>query len=107
MKFIDAYCALRYNPVAIRNFKHKGLQRFYQSGDTRGIMAAHAKRILIRLDRLNRIQVLEELPSGWNCHPLHRELGGQYAIWVNAQWRIIFRFENGEFCDVDYVQYHG
>ena len=91
----------------IRNFKHKGLQRLYQSGDTRGIISSHAKRILIRLDRLNRIQVLEDLPSEWKCHPLHRELEGNYAIWVNAQWRILFRFEEGEFCDVDYLQYHG
>jgi proteic killer suppression protein len=94
-------------PDVIRNFKHKGLQRFYLSGDTRSITGSHAKRILIRLDRLNRINNLEELPTEWKCHALHRELEGFHAIWLTGAWRIIFRFEDGEFCDIDYLQYHG
>jgi proteic killer suppression protein len=90
----------------IRNFRHKGLKLLYTTGKTSGIVAIHAKRILVRLDRLNRLSALEGLPPEWDCHPLHGDREGYYAISINAQWRLVFRFEDGEFCDLDYVQYH-
>ena len=91
----------------IRNFKHKGLERFYKAGDVKGINSAHAKRLKARLAYLNIAKTVEDLPTQWKCHLLYKELEGRHAIWVNAQWRIVFRFEDGDFCDVDYVQYHG
>lgn len=91
----------------IRNFKHKGLERFYKTGNVKGINSAHAKRIKVRLTYLNIARTLEELPPQWKCHPLYEDLEGCQAIWATPQWRIVFRFEEGEFCDVDYMQYHG
>lgn len=91
----------------IRNFKHKGLERFYKTGNVKGITGTHAKRIKARLAYLNISNTLEDLPSQWKCHPLYKDLEGCHAIWVSGAWRIVFRFEDSAFCDLDYMQYHG
>lgn len=91
----------------IRNFKHKGLERLYLSGSAKGINPAHARRIMVRIEALDAAVSLEDLPTEWKCHPLHKELEGFYSIRLSGAWRIIFRFEDGNVSDVDYVQYHG
>lgn len=90
----------------IASFRHKDLQRLYLTGNAKGIVPAHVRRILVRLERLELAQSLAELPPEWKCHPLHDDLEGFYAIAINGPWRLIFRFEDGAFCDVDYRQYH-
>jgi proteic killer suppression protein len=42
----------------------------------------------------------------FRLHPLKGELMGFYAVTVRANWRIIFRFENGSALDLDFVDYH-
>jgi len=91
----------------IRNFKHKGLERLYLSGSAKGINPAHARWIMVRIEALDAADSLEDLPVEWKCHPLHKELEGFYSIRLSGAWRIIFRFEDGNVSDVDYVQYHG
>ncbi len=44
--------------------------------------------------------------AGWKLHPLHGELAGQYAVWVNANWRMTFTFEGTNAVLVDYQDYH-
>jgi proteic killer suppression protein len=39
-------------------------------------------------------------------HELQRERKGQYSISVNDQWRICFRFEDGDAYDVELTDYH-
>ena len=43
---------------------------------------------------------------GSRLHPLSGNLKGFYAVNVSGNWRIIFRFEDGNVHDVDYVDYH-
>jgi proteic killer suppression protein len=43
---------------------------------------------------------------GYGLHPLKGNRRGQWAVRVSANWRIIFRFEDGDCFDVDYVDYH-
>ncbi|MBI3794042.1 MAG: type II toxin-antitoxin system RelE/ParE family toxin [Nitrospinae bacterium] len=38
--------------------------------------------------------------------PLKGDRAGNYSIRVNDQWRICFRFENGNAFDVDFTDYH-
>ena len=45
------------------------------------------------------------LPT-FGLHPLKGNLKGFWAVTVRANWRIIFRFENGKASDVDLVDYH-
>ncbi len=41
-----ARCATCYTSVVIKSFRHKGLQRYFESGNPRGIQANHANRLI-------------------------------------------------------------
>jgi proteic killer suppression protein len=93
--------------VAIKTFKHKGLKKFFDSGSKAGIQPAHANRIKLILDLLNAALEAKDMSfPGSKFHPLTGNLKGFYSVWVNGNWRIIFRFENGEAKDVDLIDYH-
>jgi toxin HigB-1 len=93
--------------VAIKTFKHKGLKKFFDSGSRAGIQPAHAKRIKLILDLLNGVQEAKDMNfPGSRFHPLAGNFKGFYSVWINGNWRIIFRFENGEAKDVDLIDYH-
>ena len=42
---------------------------------------------------------------GFRLHPLRGRMKGFWAVTVRANWRVIFRFDDGAE-DVDYVDYH-
>ena len=42
---------------------------------------------------------------GFRLHALKGRLKGHYAVSVSGNWRVTFRFEDGEAVDVDYVVY--
>ncbi|PYV16966.1 MAG: peptidase [Acidobacteria bacterium] len=91
----------------IRSNRHKGLRRLHEDDDPRGVMAEHAVKlrdILARLDAAGRIEDMD-LP-GFRLHALKGELKGFWAVTVRANWRVIFRFAEGDALDVDYVDYH-
>jgi proteic killer suppression protein len=62
------------------------------------------KRILARLDEAADIRNMA-LP-GFQLHPLKGKLKGLWAVSVSGNWRVVFRFENGNAYDVDLVDYH-
>ena len=43
---------------------------------------------------------------GWRLHPLKGELQGPWAVWVDKNWRLTFRFEGEDAVLVDYQDYH-
>ena len=43
---------------------------------------------------------------GWRLHPLVGSLGGHYSVFVNGNWRLTFRFDDGDAVLVDYQDYH-
>ena len=91
----------------VRSFRHKGLKRLYEDDDARGVLAEHIGKlrdILARLDAAGKISDLD-LP-GFRLHLLKGELKGFWAVTVRANWRVIFRFEDSEAFDIDYVDYH-
>lgn len=91
----------------IRSIRHKGLKRLYEDDDPRGVMREHAGKlrdILARLDAASAV-VDMDLP-GFRLHPLKGELKGFWAVTVRANWRVIFRFAEGDALDLDFVDYH-
>ncbi len=91
----------------IKTFRHKGLEEFFRTGSKAGIQPAHATRLQRQLGALNAARSEKDmgLPN-WNLHPLKGELAGHWAVTVRANWRITFRFENGDAVLVDYQDYH-
>ncbi|EGY53467.1 type II toxin-antitoxin system RelE/ParE family toxin [Neisseria shayeganii] len=91
----------------IKSFKHKGLQKFFETGSKAGIQAAHANKLRLQLMALNRSVGPEDMNApGWNLHPLTGDLAGYWSIKVNGNWRMTFRFEDGHAEVVDYQDYH-
>lgn len=91
----------------IKSFKHKGLQKYFEMGNTFGIQAAHAKKIRIRLTALDTATCIEDMDlPGFRLHPLKGEREGIWAIDVNKNWRITFHFENGDAYILNYEDYH-
>jgi toxin HigB-1 len=93
--------------MAIKTFKHKGLQKFFESGRKTGIQAAYANKIGRILDRLHSATEAKDMNApGYDFHPLKGKLTGFYSVHVNGNWTIIFQFENGDAKNVDLVDYH-
>jgi len=91
----------------IRSIRHKGLKRLYEDDDHRGVVSQHADRlrdILVRWDASAAVDDMD-LP-GFRLHPLKGEMKGFWAVTVRANWRVIFRFADGDAFDVDYLDYH-
>jgi len=91
----------------IRSIRHKGLRRLYEQDDRRGITQEHVETlrdILARLDAAIKPTDLD-LP-GFHFHALKGQLRGYFAVTVRANWRVIFRFVEGDALDVDYLDYH-
>jgi proteic killer suppression protein len=91
----------------IRSIRHKGLKRLYEDDDHRGVVSQHADRlrdILVRLDASATVADMD-LP-GFRLHRLKGGMKGFWAVTVRANWRVIFRFADGDAFDVDYLDYH-
>ncbi len=91
----------------IISFRHKGLEGFYRNGSARGIQSAHVAKLTLILTALDAAEIPEHLRlPAFKLHPLKRKLKGHWSIWVNGNWRVIFRFNGLDLELVDYLDYH-
>lgn len=91
----------------IQNFRSRALRRFFEWGDESCIHAGHREAVRDVLARLNASFGPQDMDlSGFRLHPLKGKDKGFWAVTVRANWRIIFRFEDGHAVDVDYLDYH-
>jgi proteic killer suppression protein len=91
----------------IRSFRHKGLQKFFETGIRAGIQPHHAKRLRMQLAALDTAQSLEDMDiPGFRLHPLKGVDKRRWSIWVNGNWRITFEFTDGHAYVLDYEDYH-
>lgn len=91
----------------IRSIRHKGLKRFFEDDDRRGIRADLMDTVQEILTLLDDAAKPEDLAlPGYRLHPLKGERKGYWAMTVRANWRIVFRFDDGDAFDVDLIDYH-
>lgn len=91
----------------ISSIRHRGLRRLYEKGESRYLQAALVSRIRQIFGIMDASTRLEDLSSpALHLHPLTGDLEGFWSVTVRANWRVIFRFENGKFFDIDLVDYH-
>ena len=91
----------------IRSFSHKGLEIFFRSGSTKGIQAKHARRLGMILDLLDNAAEAQDMNfPGSRLHQLKGDMAGLWSITVSGNWRITYRFEDGDTYIVDYQDYH-
>lgn len=91
----------------IKTFKHKALADLFNSGKSPKIDAKLAKRILVRLDRLDVAEKPEDMNlPGFNFHSLLGFNPTRYTVHVNGPWCITFEFDGTDAFRVDLEQYH-
>lgn len=91
----------------IKSYRHKGLRLFFEKEDGSKLPPDLLQRIDLILSTLDASQGVEgvDVPT-FRLHQLKGDLKGVYAVTVRANWRIIFRFYDGDAFDVDFVDYH-
>jgi proteic killer suppression protein len=91
----------------IGSFRHKGLERFFDEDDSRRIRPDLVERIRTILTYLQGATRIEEMRQPTlRLHPLKGDRKGFWAVTVRANWRIVFRFEDGVANEIDLVDYH-
>lgn len=78
------------------------------TGRTRRFPADLLARAVRKLEYVHLATTLDDskVPPGNRLHALRDDRKGQHAIAVNDQWRICFRFEDGDAYDVEVCDYH-
>ena len=92
----------------IKTFADENTKELYETGKSKRFPPDIQKRALRRLEYVDLATGLEDLkvPPSNRLHALERERKGQYSISVNDQWRICFRFVEGDAYDVELTDYH-
>jgi toxin HigB-1 len=90
----------------IRTIRHKGLKRLFEHDDPSGVNREHADKLRDILSMLHAAPAVAHMDlPGFRLHPLRGQMKGFWAVTVRANWRVIFRFDDGA-TEVDYVDYH-
>lgn len=91
----------------IRSFRHKGLQRFFETGSKSGIQAQHADRLRLILAQLNAATKPDDMAlPGLVLHPLRGDRKGTWSVRVSGNWRVTFAFAGAHAEIVDYEDHH-
>jgi proteic killer suppression protein len=91
----------------IESIKHKGLRQLFEDDNTKGVSAEHERKLKQILAALHVAKTIDGMRlQTFGLHPLKGKLKGYWAVTVRANWRVIFRFEDGQARDVDLVDYH-
>ena len=92
----------------IKTFADKRTKELYESGKSKRFPPGMWEQALRRLEYLDLATSVTDLkvPPSNRLHKLERDRAGQYSISVNDQWRVCFRFGDGDAYDVEITDYH-
>ena len=87
--------------------RHKGLRSLHEQDDPAGLSAdlvPRLRRILFRLQEASNPR--SAAAPGFRLHRLRGDQADKWSVRVSGNWRVVFRFEDGEVVDVDLIDYH-
>ena len=92
----------------IRSFASAETERYFATGKSRRLPPDIRKRAAMRLTQLHDATSIEDLrfPPSNRLEALKGDRKGQLSIRINDQWRICFRFQDGDAFDVEIADYH-
>jgi toxin HigB-1 len=92
----------------IISFADKETEKLFIGGKSKKLSSTILKTALRKLDYLNRAKTLQDLeaPPGNRLEALKGNLKGKHSIRINDQFRIIFKFQNGDAAEVEVTDYH-
>ena len=92
----------------VRTIRHRGLKRFIEDNDGRGIrpdLLNRTRNILAALIAASEMDALQG-PPGWRIHQLSGDRAGTWSISVSGNWRITFEADGNEIVNLDLEDYH-
>jgi toxin HigB-1 len=92
----------------IRSVRHRGLKRFIEDNDSRGIrpdLVNRTRNILAALIAARNVDGVQG-PPGWRMHQLTGDRAGTWSLSVSGNWRITFEVDNDEIMNLDLEDYH-
>jgi toxin HigB-1 len=92
----------------IKGFRDKDTDRLFHRQSVRKLGTGVQRVALRKLRMLDAATSLSDLrvPPGNRLERLRRDRAGQHSIRINDQWRICFRWHEGDAYDVEIVDYH-
>ena len=91
----------------IQTFKSKALQNLFRENFNKGVPANLENKIRIRLEVIDSALIVEDIRlPGYDLHELKGDRKGTLSIKVSGNWRITFKFEDGDAYDVNLEDYH-
>lgn len=92
----------------IESISHKGLRRFFETGDTRGLVG-DVNRLRKMLAFIDAAASFDELavPPNYGLHELVGDKAGRWAMTVTRNWRLTFiRPDEYSIAELDLEDYH-
>lgn len=95
--------------MEIVGFRHKGLQRFWRTGDPRGISPRWAEKIRAMLTAIEEADAVEQvgLFPGWKLHRLSGNRNDAWSMWITGNQRLTFVVKGGTVSELNIEDYHG
>jgi proteic killer suppression protein len=91
----------------IVGFRHRGMRRLFEKDDASGIRSDLLDKVRTILAQLNEAQAIKDMHmTSFHLHPLKDDRKGLWSVTVRANWRIVFRLEDGDASAVDLIDYH-
>ena len=92
----------------IKTFADRQTEELFRTGKAKKVPPDVARRALRKLDAVDAADQVADLqvPPGNRLHALKGDRAGQHAIAVNDQWRLCFRFQDGDSYDVEFCDDH-
>ena len=96
-----------YSISMIKSFAHKGLELLFTTGSKAGVQPMHAGRLQLMLAMLDQARVVGDMAApDLRLHQLKGGMADYWSVTVQANWRMIFKFDAGDAFVVDYLDYH-
>jgi proteic killer suppression protein len=91
----------------IKSFKHKGLEKLFIEGSTKGIQPKHKTKLEDILDLIDSMIQIQDLNfPGSRLHKLEPKKENIWSVTVSENWRVTFKFMDSDAYEVNYTDYH-
>jgi len=92
----------------IKTFADKTTEKLFETGKSKALPPAIIERAIRRLTQLDNAAAEEDMrmPPSNHLETLSGGRDGQWSVKINDQWRLCFRFSNGDAYHVEIVDYH-
>lgn len=95
--------------MQIESITHKGLKRFFETGNAKGLVgdASRLRKMLVYINAAGSVDELA-IPPNYGLHALSGDRAGTWAMTVTRNWRLTFRLNDaGAIEDMNLEDYHG